>query len=107
LHSTLTVPIEINEASSLTMEKDSPRVDLVRAAKMIIWDEAPMMHRWYFEAVDRSMCDIMSKNDPLNKFRPFGGMTVVLGGNFRQILHVVRKGTRQDIVDASINSSKI
>jgi ATP-dependent DNA helicase PIF1 len=49
----------------------------------------------------------MSKNDPLNEFRPFGGMTVVLGGDFRQILSVVRKGTRQDIVDASINSSKI
>jgi ATP-dependent DNA helicase PIF1 len=32
---------------------------------------------------------------------------VVLGGDFRQILPIVRKGTRQDIVDASINSSKI
>jgi ATP-dependent DNA helicase PIF1 len=38
-HSMLTVPIEINEASSLTMEKDSPRADLVRATKLIIWDE--------------------------------------------------------------------
>ncbi|KEH28033.1 PIF1-like helicase [Medicago truncatula] len=55
----------------------------------------------------RSMRDIMSKNDPLNEFKPFGGMTIVLGGDIRQILHVVRKGTRQDIVDASINSSKI
>jgi ATP-dependent DNA helicase PIF1 len=79
----------------------------VRAAKLIIWDEAPMMHRWCFEAVDRSMRDIMSKNDPLNEFRPFGGMTVVLGGDFRKILPVVRKGSRQDIIDASINSSKI
>ena len=53
------------------------------------------------------MCDIMSKNDPLNEFRPFGGMTVVLDGDFRQIFPVVRKGLRQDIVDTSINSSKI
>ncbi|XP_024633499.1 uncharacterized protein [Medicago truncatula] len=89
------------------MEKDSPRADLVRAAKLIIWDEAPMMHRWCFEAVDRSMHDIRSKNDPLNDFRPFGGMTVVLDGDFRQILSVVRNGSREDIVDASINSSKI
>jgi len=49
----------------------------------------------------------MSKNDPLNEFRPFVGMTVVLGGDFRKILSIVRKGTRQDIVDASVNSSKI
>jgi len=53
------------------------------------------------------MRDIMSKNDPLNEFKPFGGMTIVLGGDFRQILPVVRKGPRQDMVDASINSSKI
>ncbi|KEH35960.1 PIF1-like helicase [Medicago truncatula] len=106
-HSTLAIPIEIKEASSLTMEKDSPRADLVRAAKLIICDEAPMMHQWCFEAVDRSMCDIMSKNDPLNEFIPFRGMTVVLGGDFRQILPVVRKATRHDIFDASINSSKI
>jgi hypothetical protein len=106
-HSTLTIPIEINEASSLTMEKDSPRAELVRAAKLIIWDEAPMMHRWCFEAVDRSLRDIMSKNDPLNALKPFGGMTVVLGGDFRQILPVVRGGTRPDIVDASVNSSKL
>jgi len=52
------------------------------------------------------MRDIMSKNDPLNEFRPFGGMTVVLGGDLRQILPIVQKGSRQDIVDASINSSK-
>ncbi|XP_039687046.1 ATP-dependent DNA helicase pif1-like [Medicago truncatula] len=49
----------------------------------------------------------MSKNDPLNEFRPFGRMTVVLGGDFRHILPVARKGTRQDIVDAPINSLKI
>ena len=44
VHSTLTIPNETNEASSLTMENDSPREDLVRAAKLIIWDEASMMH---------------------------------------------------------------
>ncbi|XP_019157246.1 PREDICTED: uncharacterized protein LOC109153829 [Ipomoea nil] len=31
----------------------------------------------------------------------FGGKTVVLGGDFRQILPVIPKGTRQDIVGAS------
>jgi hypothetical protein len=40
------------------------------------------------------MRDIISKNDPINEFRPFGGMTVVLGGDLRHILPVVRKGTR-------------
>ncbi|XP_019164583.1 PREDICTED: uncharacterized protein LOC109160793 [Ipomoea nil] len=35
----------------------------------------------------------------------FGGEIVVLGGDFRQILLMIPKGKRQDIVGASINSS--
>nr|GEZ80109.1 ATP-dependent DNA helicase RRM3-like [Tanacetum cinerariifolium] len=36
-----------------------------------------------------------------------GGMTVVFGGDFRQILPVIPKGSRQDVVNASINRSYI
>jgi hypothetical protein len=36
---------------------------LVRKADMIIWDEAPMMHRQTFEAVDRSLHDLMQLDD--------------------------------------------
>ena len=32
---------------------------------------------------------------------------MVLGGDFRQILLVIRKGCRQDILASSINSSKL
>ena len=39
------------------------------------------------------------------KKKPFGGMTVVLGGDFRQILPVVPKGRREHIVNASIKRS--
>ncbi|XP_042958174.1 ATP-dependent DNA helicase PIF1-like [Carya illinoinensis] len=35
----------------------------------------------------------------------FGGKVVVFGGDFRQVLPVVRKGTRQEHVDASLVSS--
>ena len=37
--------------------------------------------------------------------KPFGGKCVVLGGDFRHILPVIQKGSRQDIVTATINSS--
>ncbi|XP_071687944.1 uncharacterized protein [Rutidosis leptorrhynchoides] len=36
---------------------------------------------------------------------PFGGKPIVFGGDFRQILPVIQKGRRKDIVDASLNSS--
>jgi len=37
----------------------------------------------------------------------FGGKTVVLGGDFRQILPIVLKGRREDIVSASLLRSHL
>jgi len=39
--------------------------------------------------------------------RPFGGKVIVFCGDFRQILPVVPRGTRSNIVHASINASYI
>ncbi|KAK9672770.1 hypothetical protein RND81_12G123500 [Saponaria officinalis] len=64
-----------------------------------------MVHRHAFEAVDRAFRDIMHADDPTAKNKGFGGKTVVLGGDFRQILPVVPRKGRTDIVDASISKS--
>jgi hypothetical protein len=37
--------------------------ELVRKADLIIWDEASMMHRRTFEAVDRTLRDLMQLDD--------------------------------------------
>ncbi|XP_057444316.1 uncharacterized protein LOC130736507 [Lotus japonicus] len=49
----------------------------------------------------------MRQEDENNMDKPFGGKVVVLGGDFRQILPVIPKGGRQDIVFATINSSDL
>jgi ATP-dependent DNA helicase PIF1 len=36
---------------------------------------------------------------------PFGGKTVVFGGDFRQVLPVGRKGTRAQITDGTLCKS--
>lgn len=60
--------------------------------KLIIWDEALMMHKHYFEAIDITLQDIMNSVDPINDDKPFGGKTIVFGGDFHQILPVRPKG---------------
>ena len=55
-----------------------------------------MQHRYCAEAVDRTLQDICD-NTSL-----FGGITVVFGGDFRQILPVVVRGSREKIVVASL-----
>ncbi|XP_019184634.1 PREDICTED: uncharacterized protein LOC109179586 [Ipomoea nil] len=104
-HSRFAIPIAVNEDSTCNISQSSPLAHLIMQCKLIIWDEAPMMHKFCFEALDRSMRDIMRAKNPNSFDMTFGGKTVVLGGDFRQILPVIPKGTRQDIVLASINSS--
>jgi hypothetical protein len=72
-----------------------------------MWDEAVMMHRHVFEAVNRSLQDIMVVINPAFKFLPFGGLVMVFGSDFRQILPVVPRGTRGDVVAADLNHSNI
>ncbi|XP_010436558.1 PREDICTED: uncharacterized protein LOC104720335 [Camelina sativa] len=76
-------------------------------ADLIIWDEAPMSHRHAFEALDRTLRDLMSTEDSTASEKMFGGKTVLLGGDFRQILPVITHGTRTDTVLASIHKSYI
>ncbi|XP_019170957.1 PREDICTED: uncharacterized protein LOC109166458 [Ipomoea nil] len=104
-HSRFSIPISVNEDSTCNIKHGSHLAELVIKAKLIIWDEAPMMHKHYFEALDRTMRDLLRFNNPLSAEKTFGGKTVVFGGDFRQILPVIPKGTRQDIVGATINSS--
>uniref|UniRef100_A0A2N9GSG7 ATP-dependent DNA helicase n=1 Tax=Fagus sylvatica TaxID=28930 RepID=A0A2N9GSG7_FAGSY len=104
-HSRLQIPIIVTEESTCGIKQGTHAAELMTKVSLIIWDEAPMAHRYCFEAVDRSLRDILRFTNTNSVNKPFGGKTVVLGGDFRQILPVVPKGQREDIVDASINRS--
>ncbi|XP_074291351.1 uncharacterized protein LOC141618142 [Silene latifolia] len=64
-----------------------------------------MTNKFRVEALDKSLRDVMRFHNPQYADQPFGGKVVVFGRDFRQILHVVPKGSRQDIVHAALNSS--
>ncbi|XP_031106061.1 uncharacterized protein LOC116010693 [Ipomoea triloba] len=104
-HSRFAIPIAINEDSTCNIKQGSPLAQLIVECKLIIWDEAPMMHKHCFEALDKTMRNLLRFKNPCSLDMTFGGKTVVFGGDFRQILLVIPKGARQDIVGASINSS--
>jgi len=104
-HSRFGIPIIVDEISTCGIHPKSPLAQLVCKAKLIIWDEAPMMHKHCFEALDCSLRDILRNQNNGRTDIPFGGKVVVLGGNFRQILPVMPKATRQEVVNASINFS--
>jgi len=106
-HSRFHLPICVHELSTCDIEPKSHLAELIIMAKLIIWDEAPMMHKHLFEALDRTLRDILRHENNGRLDIPFGGKVVVLGGDFRQVLPVMPKATRQDIVNASINLSHL
>jgi len=100
-------PLLINDESTCNIAQGSLRAKLLMATSLIIWDEAPIMNRICFEAFDRTLRDIMRNVNDANKDKPFGGKAVVLGGDFRQILLVIKRGSRFDIIKSSINYSEL
>ena len=88
-HSRFKIPLSCDDGASCTFTKQSGTAKLLRMASLILWDEATMTKRQAVEALDNSMRDITGRRD-----RPFGGKAVVFGGDFRQVLPVVRRGSR-------------
>ena len=98
-HSMFKIPIHVQVDSHCTISAHSQRAELLRVAKLVVWDEASMVHRHVLEAFERT-CRSIRQSDAL-----FGGLVVVMGGDFRQTLPVVPQGTREDLVAVCIRSS--
>ncbi|XP_035838928.1 uncharacterized protein LOC110907105 [Helianthus annuus] len=99
------IPLNLNEDSVCHIKPDDDVAKLLQQTKLIIWDEAPMVHKHAFEALDRIMHDIFNISNSSRSDVLFGGKVIVFGGDFRQILSVVPNGGRQEIVNASLCSS--
>ncbi|XP_076944504.1 ATP-dependent DNA helicase PIF1-like [Bidens hawaiensis] len=89
------------------VKRNTDVYELLKKTSLIIWDEAPMIHKHAFEALDRTLNDVMHGDSGNSSEAVFGGKVVVFGGDFRQILPVVTNGTRSECVNACINSSYI
>ena len=74
---------------------------MLRDLHLIILDEASMIPAHALRAIDLLLRDLMSNDCP------FGGKVIVLGGDFRQVLPVVRHATQAAIVEATLKHSPL
>jgi hypothetical protein len=68
---------------------------------LLVWDEAPMANKDLLESIDYNFRQLRGSA------APFGGVSVLLGGDFRQCLPVIRGGSRAEQVSASILCSPL
>ncbi|XP_020972051.1 uncharacterized protein LOC107627897 [Arachis ipaensis] len=100
-HSRFKIPINAEPSSICNISKQSDLAKLIRQTTAIIWDEAPMANKESVQSLYRTLRDILT-ND-----MPFGGKVMVMGGDFRQVLPVVSKGSKSQMISASIVKSHL
>ena len=80
------------EDSTCSISTQSALAKLISKADLIIWDEIFSCHRHNLECVERSLRDLMNSEEL------FGGKVVLLAGDPRQTLPVIKRGNRAQIV---------
>ncbi|SGY56663.1 BQ5605_C006g04156 [Microbotryum silenes-dioicae] len=79
-HSTFRIPLDTLPTSTCPVNRESDLALMLRTTKLIIWDEAPMAHRFAVEAVDRLLRDLQETEEH------FGGVTMIFAGTPGQIV---------------------
>ncbi|XP_022872009.1 ATP-dependent DNA helicase PIF4-like [Olea europaea var. sylvestris] len=95
-HSRFKIPLETVGEVSCSVSKQSTLGTLLKMFKLIIWNEAPMVNHHAIEAVEKMLRDVADCD------LPFGGKVIILGGDFRQVLPIVPRGKKEDIMKASL-----
>ena len=101
-HSRMKAPIGPHENSTLNINFESPLADLLRQSKILLIDEATMLDEFLLSAMDRTLRDVMNAKE-----LPFGGKSIVLSGDFRQCLPVIKSATRAGIIKRCISRSML
>ena len=78
------------------IKKQSRLSQKIKHLDLIIWDEACMFNKNTLECLDRTLKDLR------NTDKLFGGITLVLSGDWRRILPVLKMGNGAKIVDSSL-----
>lgn len=98
-HSLFKFPLHLDETSVSGIKPQSLHAKNPRNAALIRWVEAPLAPKTAISVLDRLLKDLM-RND-----LPFGGKLIVFGGDFCQVLPVVRHESRTATVKASFQRS--
>merc|ERR1712243_287856 len=96
-HSRFKAPLILSDNCKLRIPVQTELAKLIKMAKIILVDEVTMMDNRLLQALNDSLCDIMATDVP------FGDKVLVISGDFRQTLPIVKGASRAGIVSRCIN----
>ena len=68
----------------------------MQQVQLLVLDEVTMEHRYLYECLDHSLQDVRSNN------KPFGGLTILFSGDWKQTLPVVKRGSQAQVMCATL-----
>ena len=99
-HSTFKLPLKLEcNIAQCSLPLDSSIALQLKEAKIMIWDEI-FSCRWELLAGVDNFLQQLKENR-----KPFGGITVVISGDYRQTLPKLHRGTRQQITRMCLTNS--
>lgn len=102
LHNVFKLPIPILDTSVSKVTPNSSQGHFINASSLILIDEVSMAPLQICKVIDRLLKDLCTNDD--DKRKPFAGKTVLLCGDFRQILPVVPHGSRATLIENCVIS---
>lgn len=94
-------PTSLNRESRSTLNPKSEKAKDLIQTDIILWDEVPMSPGDALSLVDLLLQDLMKNN------LPFGGKTIIMGGDFRQVTPVIPHASKAQIIESSVKSSDL
>ena len=101
-HHRLKLPIMPHKDSVCNFKKESEIGKFPSDISLGIIDEGPMLNKLYLEALDQSMKDLVPAQD---RDKKFGGKIMLVSGDFCQLLPVLEKTNRAEIVNHMLKNS--
>jgi hypothetical protein len=101
VHNLFKLPVPIIDTSVCNVSPTSKHAAFLKSITMFIIDEASMVPSLALNAIDLMLRDITGTDVP------FGGKIFLLGGDSRQVLPVVPRGSRTVIVENCLKSSHL
>uniref|UniRef100_A0A671VV85 ATP-dependent DNA helicase n=1 Tax=Sparus aurata TaxID=8175 RepID=A0A671VV85_SPAAU len=98
-HSRTKCPLILTDESTCSVSEHDSTATIIRMTHLMVVDEVMMMDRRALEAADRTFQWLRGSA------KPFGGITMVFSGDWRQILTVVPHGSRIKIIGRCCKSS--